>query len=148
MKKKNEEGLANESPRGPDTGDRRGWHVEAWINPSSWGIVTEDGAFVCEIEDRPGARQKADLIAAAPALLAALKETREVAAACFRAMVDMGCVDAVMAHLPDGLEERSEGFGARASAAIAKAEGASPAQPKPETGATREPKPKPKKGKR
>jgi hypothetical protein len=56
------------------------------------------------------------------ALLAALKECREVAAACFRVMAEMGLVDEILKQLPDGLVECTEGFGARAGDAIKAAE--------------------------
>ena len=56
-------------------------------------------------------------------LLASLRETREVAAALFRVIAGRGLVDDVLAELPPGMVERTEGFGVRADQAIAKAEG-------------------------
>jgi len=60
--------------------------------------------------------------AVAKQLLAALIETREVAAACFRAIAEMDLIDEFMKQLPDGLAERTEGFGVRADDAIKAAE--------------------------
>jgi hypothetical protein len=75
-------------------------------------------------EDRVGVEiDYCPLHKAAPELLKSLKETREVAAACFRAMVEMGCVEAVIDRMPHGMEDTSRGFGKRAGDAIKKAEG-------------------------
>lgn len=94
--------------------------------PCDCTAVVRDGAFAFSPELQDGqtlAVEFCPLHDAASELLEALKETREVAAALFRVISAMGLVDAVLAELPPGLAERTEGFGARAGDAIAKATG-------------------------
>lgn len=82
--------------------------------------------FICQMpQDTSGvAEDTARLIAAAPELLTSLTEMRDIAAACFRVMsLYDGLVDEVLAQLPPGFEQRSEGFGVRADRAIKKAQG-------------------------
>jgi len=67
------------------------------------------------------AQANARLIAAAPELLDACKELRAACAACFRVIGAAGLVDQIEAELDTA--GVTEGFGSRAGAAIAKAEG-------------------------
>jgi hypothetical protein len=52
------------------------WIVKAFIDPPAWAVIDQDGLTVCEIPDRPGAKERADKIGAAPELLDALHALR------------------------------------------------------------------------
>ncbi len=77
-------------------------------------VQTDSGVYGPDGADRP-------LIAAAPDLLAALKEMRQVAAAAMAVIEQCGLVDAFVDRL--ALMGVLDGFGVRADSALAKAEG-------------------------
>ena len=121
------------------------WRIEGEFDAETGVSVVADldggTGLICELEQLCGEWDESEigdahLIAAAPELLASLKETKDAAAVLMLLIADFTRIYEIDLELM--IDQRLfDGFGVRAQAAIAKAEGTSPGRANRSSGPTR-----------
>jgi hypothetical protein len=100
------------------------WHIDRIAAGPSLYVIASDGEDVARVRGGgKDSRPNAHLIAAAPDLLTACKEAREVSAHMMRFIADNVPTDAMLRFAESMENAAFAGFGVRLQDAIAKAEG-------------------------